>query len=132
MTTAILLKPQKWCLSGLCGSKWCFEERNRVYSAALFFKKYSGEKMLRKLPIILTVIYLFLVLLSIIPIFTGDDALSGILAIVLTVPWSSILSSLLPGPGSVAIGLLVVAVGAAINAAIIYFVSRWVVNRLVK
>jgi len=27
-------------------------------------------------------------------------------------------------------GLLVVAVGAAINAAIIYFVSRWLVNRL--
>ena len=85
---------------------------------------------MRKLPTILTVIYLILVLLSIIPIFTGDDALSGIFAIVLTVPWSSILSRLLPGPGSVAIGLLVVAVGAAINAAIIYFVSRWIVNRL--
>ena len=85
--------------------------------------------MLRKLPVILTVIYLILVLLSIIPIFTGDDALSGIFAIVLTVPWSSILSNLF-GFGSVAAGLLVVAIGAAINAAIIYFVSRWLVRRV--
>jgi len=88
--------------------------------------------MLRKLPIILTVICLILVLLAIIPIFTGNDALSGIFAIVLTVPWSSILSSLLPGSGSVAVGLLVVAVGAAINAAIIYYLSRWLVGLLAK
>ncbi len=88
--------------------------------------------MLRKLPTILTVIYLVLVLLSIIPIFTGDDALSGIFAIVLTVPWSSILSNLLPGSGSVAVGLLVVTVGAVINAAILYFVSRWLVGKLAK
>jgi len=88
--------------------------------------------MLRKIPTIVTAVYLILVLLSIIPIFTGDDALSGIFAIVLTVPWSSILSSLLPGSGSVAVGLLVVAVGAVINAAIIYFVLRWLVGLLVK
>ena len=88
--------------------------------------------MLRKLPTILTAIYLILVVLSIIPIFTGDDALSGIFAIVLTVPWSPVLSSLLPGSGSVAVGLLIVAVGAAINAAIIYFVSRWLVELVAK
>lgn len=88
--------------------------------------------MLRKLPTILTAIYLILVGLSIIPIFTGDDALSGILAIALTVPWSSLLSNLLPGSGSVAVGLLVVAVGAAINAAILYFVSRWLVELLIR
>ena len=87
--------------------------------------------MLRKLPTILTAIYLILVVLSIIPIFTGDDALSGIFAIALTVPWSSILSNLL-GSGSVAVGLLVVAVGAAINATIIYFVSRWLVGLVIK
>jgi hypothetical protein len=86
--------------------------------------------MLRKLPTILTAIYLILVVLSIIPIFTGDDALSGIFAIVLTLPWGSILGNLLPGSPSVTVGLLVVAVGAAINAVIIYFVSRWLVNRL--
>ena len=88
--------------------------------------------MLQKLPIILTAIYLILVLLSIIPIFTGEDALSGIFAIVLTVPWSSLFSNLLPGGGSVTAGLLLVAVGAAINAAIIYFVSRWLVGLLAR
>ena len=88
--------------------------------------------MLRKFPIILTAIYLILVVLSVIPIFTGDDALSGIFAIVLTVPWSSILSNLLPGSGSVTVGLVVVTVGAVINAAIIYFVSRWLVGKLAK
>lgn len=87
---------------------------------------------MRKLPTILTAIYLVLVLLSIIPIFTGGDALSGILAIALTAPWSGILSSLLPGDGSVALGLLVVTVGAAINAAIIYYVSRWLMGKVVK
>ncbi|GIK43639.1 MAG: hypothetical protein BroJett011_74720 [Chloroflexota bacterium] len=88
--------------------------------------------MLRKLPVILTAVYLTLVLLSIIPIFTSNDALSGIFAIVLTIPWSSILSNLLPGSGSVAVGLLVVAIGAAINAAIIYFVLRWLVGLLAR
>ena len=87
---------------------------------------------MRKLPVILTAVYLILVLLSIIPIFTGDDALSGIFAIALTVPWSAILSNLLPGSGSVGVGLLVVEVGAAINAAIIYFVTRWLVGQLIK
>lgn len=88
--------------------------------------------MLRKLPVILTAIYLILVILSLIPIFTGADALSGILAITLTLPWSAILSNLLPGSGSVGVGLLVVAVGAAINAALLYMISRWLVNRLAK
>lgn len=48
---------------------------------------------------------------------------------VLTLPWSSLLGGLLSG-GSVALGLVVVAVGAAGNAAIIYYVSRWLVNKL--
>ena len=42
--------------------------------------------MLQKVPIILTAIYVILVLLAIIPIFTGDDALSGIFAIALAGP----------------------------------------------
>ena len=86
--------------------------------------------MLRKLPIILTVIYLVLVLLSIIPIFTGADPLSGIFAVVLTVPWSNLLGSLLPA--NMMTGLLVVVIGAVINAAIIYFVSRWLMGKLAK
>lgn len=85
--------------------------------------------MLKKIPIIVVTIYLILVVLAVIPIFTGDDALSGIFAIALTVPWSSILSSLLPGSGSVGMGLLVVAVGAAINATILYILVRWFAGR---
>jgi hypothetical protein len=85
--------------------------------------------MLRKLPAILTVIYLILVLLSAIPIFTGGDALSGIFAIVLTAPWPMLLGNLVSGD-SITAGLLLVAVGAAINAVIIYYVSRWIVSRL--
>ena len=72
--------------------------------------------MMRKLPTILTAIYLILVVLAIIPIFTGADPLSGIFALVLTAPWSFLFSSLLSG-GSVIIGLLLVVIGAAINAA---------------
>lgn len=85
---------------------------------------------MRKVPISLVILYLLLVLLSAIPIFTGGGALSGIFAIVLTVPWSSILGNVLPG--NLVMGVLVVAVGAAINAAIIYFVSRWLVARLAR
>lgn len=81
-----------------------------------------------RIPNIITAIYVTLVLLSAIPIFTGGDALSGVFAIVLTAPWSAMLGSLLPG--NMMSGLLVVAVGAAINAAIIYYVSRWLVGKL--
>lgn len=86
--------------------------------------------MLRKIPTILTAIYLIVVVLAIIPIFTGDDALSGIFAVVLTAPWSSLLSSLLPA--NLVTGLLMIAVGAAINGAIIYYLSRWLVGFLAK
>jgi hypothetical protein len=70
-----------------------------------------------------------LVVLAIIPIFTGDDALSGIFAVALTTPWSQLLGNLLPG--NLIMGLLIVIIGAAINAAIIYFVSHWLVGRVV-
>ena len=86
--------------------------------------------MTRNIPTILVGVYLALVVLGIIPIFTGDDALSGIFAVVLTLPWSSLLGNLTGG--SVIAGLVVIVVGAAINAAIIYFVSPWVVGRLIK
>jgi hypothetical protein len=65
------------------------------------------------------------------PLFTGDDPLSGIFAVILAAPWSMLLGNLLPS-GNIAVGLLVVAVGAAINAAIIYFVARWLVRKAVR
>lgn len=85
--------------------------------------------MLNKLPYILSAIYDLLVILSIIPIFTGDDPLSGIFAIVLTAPWSSLLGNWLGG-GSMTVGLMVILVGALINSTIILFVTRWLVSRL--
>ena len=60
----------------------------------------------------------------------GDDPLSGVFAAVLTASWSNLLGSLLPA--NLVTGLLVVAVGAAINAAIIYVVSRWLVGWVIK
>lgn len=85
--------------------------------------------MSRRLPAIVTTIYLVLVLLSIIPIFTGDDALSGIFAVVLTAPWNSLLDRLLGLSSNLSTGLLLVIVGAAINAAILYYLLRWLVGR---
>ncbi len=85
--------------------------------------------MIRRLPSILTALYLILVLLAIIPIFMGDDPLSGIFAVVLTAPWNSLLDRLLSLSGSMTAGLLLVVVGAAINAAIIFYITRWLVRR---
>lgn len=79
-----------------------------------------------------TSIYLVLVLLGLIPIFTGDDPLSGIFAILLTQPWSAWLVNLLPSSPSLLVGVFSVAVGAAINALILYSILRWLVGRFAK
>lgn len=87
--------------------------------------------MTRHLPVILTAVYVVLFVLAVIPIFTGDDALSGIFANVLSAPWSGLLGKLLPGAGSgtlvLALGLTVF--GAALNASLIYFLSRWILGK---
>lgn len=88
--------------------------------------------MSRRLPTIVTTIYLVLVLLSIIPIFTGDDPLSGIFAVVLAQPWVSLFDRLLGVSGNMDIGLILIVIGAAINAAIIYYVLRWLVGRFAR
>ena len=87
---------------------------------------------MRNLPLILTIIYLILVLLAIVPIFTGDDPLSGIFAVILTTPWSILLGNLIPNSDGIVVGLLVVVIGAAINGAIIYFVARWLGRLLAR
>ncbi|MCC6355627.1 MAG: hypothetical protein IT577_17195 [Verrucomicrobiae bacterium] len=51
---------------------------------------------MKTIPALLAAIYLILVLLAVIPIFTGKDALSGIFAVALTAPWNSLLGRLLP------------------------------------
>lgn len=87
---------------------------------------------MKTIPTILTAIYMILVLLAVIPIFTAKDALSGIFAVALTAPWNSLLGRLLPAnlAGNLASGLALVALGAAINAGIIYALARWVCGRV--
>ncbi len=82
--------------------------------------------MRRHLPLIPTAIYVVLFVLAVIPIFTGNDALSGIFAILLSAPWSSLLGKLLPGTGSgnFVLGVGLTVIGAALNASLIYFLSR--------
>lgn len=84
--------------------------------------------MARSLPTIVTTIYLVLVLLSIIPIFTGNDPLSGIFAVALAQPWVSLFDNLFGLSGNMATGLILIIVGAAINAAILYYLLRWLVG----
>lgn len=88
--------------------------------------------MSRRLPTIVTTIYLVLVLLSIIPIFTGDDPLSGVFAVLLTQPWVSLFDNLFGLSGNMAMGLILIIVGAIINAAIIYYILRWLVGRFAR
>jgi hypothetical protein len=86
----------------------------------------------QKLPRILTIGYWVLVVLSAIPFFVEGDAMAGILAVILTAPWSSWLGNLMPASGSIFAGLLLLAISAGINAAIIYYASSWIVKRFGK
>jgi carbon starvation protein CstA len=83
---------------------------------------------MKNLPYILVVIYLILVVISVIPIFMDREALSGVFAAGLTMPWSSLLGNLMSGSGKI-IGLVIIAVSALINAAIIGAVARWLVSK---
>jgi hypothetical protein len=90
--------------------------------------------MARHLPLILTALYIVLFALAVIPIFTGDGALSGVFAVVLSAPWSVLLGKSLSGAGNgdLALGLGLIVIGAALNASLIYFLSRWILGRLVR
>ncbi len=84
--------------------------------------------MRNRLPVILAGAFAVLGALSILPIFTGDDPLSGVFAVLLGSPWVQLLSSLVGAAGTAA-GVAFAAAGIAINAAILYFASRWLVRR---
>ena len=80
-------------------------------------------------------IYAALVVLSVVPIFTGNDALNGIFAVVLALPWAKLISSVADAinpslSGALIAGVVMVLIGGAINTTIIYFVSRWIVRRV--
>jgi hypothetical protein len=86
--------------------------------------------MRKQMPVILASVYAVLGALSIVPIFTGDDPLSGIFAVLLGSPWVQLLSSALgrssPSPAA---GLGLAGIGIAINAGIVYLASRWLLRR---
>lgn len=88
---------------------------------------------MQKLPFILTSLYVALVVLAVTPIFTGDDALSGIFAVLLTAPWAMFFARLVePSDGTIATGIAIVVIGGMINAALIFLVSRFFVRKLGK
>jgi hypothetical protein len=86
-----------------------------------------------RVPAILAGAYAVLGALSVVPIFTGDDPLSGIFAVLLGSPWVQLLSSALGRAGasspSAAAGLGLAGIGIAVNAAIVYLASRWIARR---
>jgi hypothetical protein len=90
-----------------------------------------------RIPAILAGIYAALVALSIVPIFVGSDSLSGVFLVLLGSPWTQLISSALDAinpawADGMAAGLALGVIGGAINVAIIYFVSSWIVGRLRK
>ena len=72
-------------------------------------------------------------MLAVIPVFTGDDALSGIFAVLLTAPWTMVFARLIePSEGTITTGIAFVVSGGMINAALIFLVSRFLVRRFGK
>ena len=89
--------------------------------------------MRNRIPAILAGAYAVLGALSIVPILTGDDPMSGIFAVLLGSPWTQLLSSALAAAGasspSTATGLALAGTGIAANAAMLYLVSAWLARR---
>jgi len=88
-----------------------------------------------RIPALLAGIYVALVVLSIVPVFIGGDALSGVFGVVLALPWTVLLTRVVDAinPSAfdgITAGLVMIVIGGTINAAIIYFVSRWIVRRV--
>jgi uncharacterized membrane protein YeaQ/YmgE (transglycosylase-associated protein family) len=88
-----------------------------------------------RMPTVLAGIYAALVALSIVPILVDSGSLSGILLVLLGSPWAQLLSRALDAIDSgwssgAAAGLALGVLGGAINAAIIYFLSRWIARRV--
>jgi hypothetical protein len=89
----------------------------------------------RRVPLILAGVYAALGVLSFVPVITGEGALSGIFVALLGLPWTQLLSRALDavapalsrGPAA---GVVLGVIGIAVNTAIVFFLSQWVVGRL--
>lgn len=87
-----------------------------------------------KIAFALTVIYVVLVLLSLIPVFTGDDPLDAIFFIMLTFPWSFLMNMLVDNINpalfdNIVIPVITGLVAAAVNAVLLYLLASWMGNR---
>lgn len=68
-------------------------------------------------------------------IFFSVDALSGVFAVILAAPWSLLFGDLLPGGNhgvSMAAGIAFLSAGAALNAGLAYFLSRWLLRKTLR
>ena len=89
----------------------------------------------KRIPLIVVVVYFALVLLATIPVFTGNDPLNAIFLVVLTLPWSFIITPLVDAIspslfGNIIVGVLIALIGAAINALLLYLLTSWLVNKI--
>ena len=89
--------------------------------------------MRNRIPGILAGGFAVLGVLSIVPVFTGDDPMSAVFAVLLGSPWVQLLSAAFGSAGmaspSPTAGLGLAGIGIAVNAAIVYLVSRWLTRR---
>lgn len=103
--------------------------------------KRGRIRMAEKVTKIVVMVYLALVHLGIFPLFwEGGGPLSGIFAIILTLPWSVLVHSMIQSMTSfegnhiadIAVGLLVIVMGAALNAVLIHILLRWLNSKFRK
>ena len=94
----------------------------------------SQLKKSSKIPFVIVVVYLVLVLLATISIFTGDDPLDAIFLVVLTLPWSFLITPLVDAISpflfdNLVVGVSIGLIGAGINAVLLYLLLSWIVTR---
>ena len=89
----------------------------------------------KKIPLIVVAVYLILVLLATIPVFTGDDPLDAVFLVLLVLPWSFLITPIVDSINpmlfdNIFVGVSVSLIGAAINAVLLYLLTSWLVNKI--
>ncbi len=84
-------------------------------------------------PKTVVLIYLSLVALGVFPLFVGMAPVTGILAVVLTTPWSFLLGILIDTIAptlldNIFIGFLLIVIGTVINAELLYMISKRIIG----
>ena len=92
--------------------------------------------MRNKVSVSLLGLYVVFVVLSVAAIFVSDDSLSGVFLVLLGSPWTQLITNVFDSvagdlfAGNAALGLTAGLMGCAINGAVIYLGSSWVVAKL--